>query len=72
MPTADPPPVPQVFDSGSDAIAVHAISVLTAIMSNSPSAKVGTGGGCHQAQMGLGFFTPRGCLGVMQLIRGLL
>ncbi|NWT48683.1 NBEL2 protein, partial [Chroicocephalus maculipennis] len=29
----------QVFDSSSDAIAVHAIGVLTAIMSNSPSAK---------------------------------
>ncbi|OXB73991.1 UNVERIFIED_CONTAM: hypothetical protein H355_008850 [Colinus virginianus] len=29
----------QVFDGGSDAIAVQAISVLTAIMSNSPSAK---------------------------------
>ncbi|XP_019471754.1 LOW QUALITY PROTEIN: neurobeachin-like protein 2 [Meleagris gallopavo] len=31
--------IQQVFDSSSDAIAVHAISVLTAIMSNSPSAK---------------------------------
>ncbi|PKK31907.1 hypothetical protein A306_00000033 [Columba livia] len=29
----------QVFDSSSDTIAVHAIGVLTAIMSNSPSAK---------------------------------
>ncbi|XP_034615649.1 LOW QUALITY PROTEIN: neurobeachin-like protein 2 [Trachemys scripta elegans] len=29
----------KVFDSSSDAIAVHAISVLTSIMSNSPSAK---------------------------------
>uniref|UniRef100_A0A8C0QRG5 Neurobeachin-like protein 2 n=1 Tax=Chelonoidis abingdonii TaxID=106734 RepID=A0A8C0QRG5_CHEAB len=29
----------QVFDSSSDAITVHAISVLTSIMSNSPSAK---------------------------------
>ncbi|XP_072184341.1 neurobeachin-like protein 2 isoform X1 [Excalfactoria chinensis] len=29
----------QVLDSSADAIAVHAISVLTAIMSNSPSAK---------------------------------
>ncbi|KAF1492546.1 Neurobeachin-like protein 2, partial [Eudyptula minor novaehollandiae] len=29
----------QVFDGSSDAIAVHAIGVLTAIMSNSPSAK---------------------------------
>ncbi|XP_026698479.1 neurobeachin-like protein 2 [Athene cunicularia] len=29
----------QVFDSSSDAIAVHAVRVLTAIMSNSPSAK---------------------------------
>ncbi|XP_009886981.1 PREDICTED: neurobeachin-like protein 2, partial [Charadrius vociferus] len=29
----------KVFDSSSDAIAVHAIGVLTAIMSNSPSAK---------------------------------
>ncbi|NXJ97928.1 NBEL2 protein, partial [Corythaixoides concolor] len=29
----------QVFDGGSDAIAVHAVGVLTAIMSNSPSAK---------------------------------
>lgn len=72
MPTADPPPVPQVFDSGSDAIAVHAVSVLTAIVSNSPSAKVGMGGGCPQAQMGFGFFTPKKCLGVMQLVLGLL
>ncbi|XP_053872741.1 LOW QUALITY PROTEIN: neurobeachin-like protein 2 [Malaclemys terrapin pileata] len=31
--------VQKVFDSSSDAIAVHAISVLTSIMSNSPSAK---------------------------------
>ncbi|NXJ86632.1 NBEL2 protein, partial [Trogon melanurus] len=29
----------QVFDSSSDTIAVHAVGVLTAIMSNSPSAK---------------------------------
>ncbi|NXT55301.1 NBEL2 protein, partial [Pluvianellus socialis] len=29
----------QVFDNSSDAIAVHAVGVLTAIMSNSPSAK---------------------------------
>ncbi|XP_074841359.1 neurobeachin-like protein 2 isoform X2 [Carettochelys insculpta] len=31
--------VQQVFDSSSDAIMVHAIGVLTSIMSNSPSAK---------------------------------
>lgn len=59
MPAADPPPVLQVFDVGSDAIAVHAIGVLTAIMSNSPSAKVGT----TPVQLGLGFFTLRGALG---------
>lgn len=46
----------QVFDVGSDAIAVHAIGVLTAIMSNSPSAKVGEEGGRLPAQLGLGFF----------------
>ncbi|KAJ8290724.1 hypothetical protein GJAV_G00016740 [Gymnothorax javanicus] len=31
--------VDQVWESGSDSITVHALSVLTAIMSNSPSAK---------------------------------
>lgn len=30
----------QVWEKGSDSITVHALGVLTAIMSNSPSAKV--------------------------------
>lgn len=30
----------QVWERGSDSITVHALGVLTAIMSNSPSAKV--------------------------------
>lgn len=51
----------QVFDVGSDAIAVHAIGVLTAIMSNSPSAKVGEEGGRLPAQLGLGFFFFSSC-----------
>lgn len=56
MPTAHPPPVLQVFDVGSDAIAVHAVGVLTAIMSNSPSAKVGEEGGRFPAPAGVGVF----------------
>lgn len=63
----------QVFDVGSDAIAVHAIGVLTAIMSNSPSAKVGEEGGRLPAQLGLGFFfffKLRGVLGTKQLVPG--
>uniref|UniRef100_A0A8C3S1W5 Neurobeachin-like protein 2 n=1 Tax=Chelydra serpentina TaxID=8475 RepID=A0A8C3S1W5_CHESE len=39
QPGRDLAELPPVFDSSSDAITVHAISVLTSIMSNSPSAK---------------------------------
>lgn len=34
------PPLPQVLDQDTDAIAVHVVKVLTCVMSGSPSAKV--------------------------------